>query len=77
LFPHYPSYSGIRITLTILFGTGTKNALLARDPEFFVADREVVNFQYYMKKQLQGPLERLMNPIYGRKVVLDMFRLSS
>ena len=25
----------------------------------------------------QGPLERIMNPIYGRKVVLDTFRLSS
>ena len=30
-----------------------------------------------LRFRLQGPLERLMNPIYGRKVVLDMFRLSS
>jgi len=35
------------------------------------------NVLYYLEKQLKGPLERIMNPIYGRKVVLETFRLSN
>jgi DNA polymerase delta subunit 1 len=69
---------GDRIPYVIAAGAkGTKNALLARDPAFFVADGEKANVTYYIDKQLRQPLERLMNPIYGRAVVLETFRLST
>jgi len=69
---------GDRVPFVIASGPkGSKNAMLARDPVFFTEDGEKANIAYYLEKQLKGPLERIMNPVYGRKVVLETFKLSN
>ena len=59
----------------VMIGEGTKGGVvdLAEDPIYVLENEIPINVEYYIKNQLQKPLERLFIPIVGRKRTAEIF----